>query len=161
MFHFGFSYVGLLYLLMLFIPNIIWTKNQPKDYGQYAEKENKLLQMLERIGEVLVCCCVLIFSDFNVRVDSIWCVWLLLSFSLMLLYEAYWIRYFRSEKNMSDFYRSILGIPVAGATLPVCAFFLLGVYGSNIFLIVSTLVLGIGHIGIHWNHYKEVRQCVK
>lgn len=161
MFHFGFSYVGLLYLLMLFIPNIIWTKNQPKDYEQYAEKENKLLQMLERIGEVLVCCCVLIFSDFNVRVDSIWCVWLLLSFSLMLLYEAYWIRYFRSEKNMSDFYRSILGIPVAGATLPVCAFFLLGVYGSNIFLIVSTLVLGIGHIGIHWNHYKEVRQCVK
>lgn len=161
MFHFGFSYVGLLYLLMLFIPNIIWTKNQPKDYGQYAEKENKLLQMLERIGEVLVCCCVLIFSDFNVRVDSIWCVWLLLSFSLMLLYEAYWIRYFRSEKNMSDFYRSILGIPVAGATLPVCAFFLLGVYGSNIFLIASTLVLGIGHIGIHWNHYKEIRQCVK
>lgn len=161
MFHFGFSYVGLLYLLMLFIPNIIWTKNQPKDYEQYAEKENKLLQMLERIGEVLVCCCVLIFSDFNVRVDSIWCVWLLLSFSLMLLYEAYWIRYFRSEKNMSDFYRSIWGIPVAGATLPVCAFFLLGVYGSNIFLIVSTLVLGIGHIGIHWNHYKEVRQCVK
>lgn len=161
MFHFGFSYVGLLYLLMLFIPNIIWTKNQPKDYEQYAEKENKLLQMLERIGEVLVCCCVLIFSDFNVRVDSIWCVWLLLSFSLMLLYEAYWIRYFRSEKNMSDFYRSILGIPVAGATLPVCAFFLLGVYGSNIFLIASTLVLGIGHIGIHWNHYKEIRQCVK
>lgn len=161
MFHLGFSYVGLLYLLMLFIPNIIWTKNQPKDYGQYAEKENKLLQMLERIGEVLVCCCVLIFSDFNVRVDSIWCVWLLLSFSLMLLYEAYWIRYFRSEKNMSDFYRSILGIPVAGATLPVCAFFLLGVYGSNIFLIASTLVLGIGHIGIHWNHYKEIRQCVK
>lgn len=28
MFHFGFSYVGLIYLLMLFIPNIIWTKRR-------------------------------------------------------------------------------------------------------------------------------------
>lgn len=30
MFHFGFSYIGLIYLLMLFIPNIIWAKNQPR-----------------------------------------------------------------------------------------------------------------------------------
>ena len=26
MFHFGFSYIGLIWLLMLFVPNIIWTK---------------------------------------------------------------------------------------------------------------------------------------
>lgn len=157
MFHFGFSYVGLIYLLMLFIPNIIWAKNQPKDYEQYAKNENKFLQATERIGEVLVCCCALIFTDFNVRSNSIWCVWLLFSFALMLLYEVYWIGYFRSEKNMSDFYRSVCGIPVAGATLPVCAFFLLGIYGSNIFLIISTIILGIGHIGIHWEHYKEIK----
>lgn len=158
MFHFGFSYIGLIYLLMLFIPNIIWTKNQPKDYDKYAVNESKFLQILEKIGEVLVCCFVLIFSDFNVRFDSIWFLWLLFSFVLMILYEVYWIRYFRSEKSMSDFYRSICGIPVAGATLPVCAFFLLGVYGSNIFLIVATIILGIGHIGIHWRHYKEITE---
>ena len=37
--HFGFSYVGLIYLLMLFIPNIIWSKNQPIDYD--TTHENK------------------------------------------------------------------------------------------------------------------------
>lgn len=26
--HFGFSYVGLLFLVMLMVPNLIWTKNQ-------------------------------------------------------------------------------------------------------------------------------------
>ncbi len=160
MFHFGFSYVGLIYLLMLFIPNIIWAKNQPKGYEQYAQNENKFLQITERIGEALVCCCVLIFSDFNIRFSSMWCIWLLLSFMLMLLYEVYWIRYFRSEKNMSDFYRSICKIPVAGATLPVCAFFLLGVYGRNVFLIASTIILGIGHIGIHLGHYKNCRKVI-
>jgi len=156
MFQFGFSYVGLAYLLMLFIPNIIWTKNQPVDYGQYVKQENRLLQLFEKIGEVLVCCVVLIFKDFNVRFDSAWCVWLILSFVLMLLYEYYWIRYFKSKKQMSDFYTSVLGIPVAGATLPVCAFFLLGVYGCNAFLMIATIVLGIGHIGIHWQHYKSI-----
>lgn len=152
MFHFGFSYVGLIYLLMLFIPNIIWTKHKPKDYELYAQMENKVLQGLERVGEVLVCCFVLIFSDFNIRINSMWCIWLLISLMLMLLYEVYWIRYFRSEKNMSDFYRSICGVPVAGATLPVCAFFLLGIYGRNVFLLVSVMILGIGHIGIHLQH---------
>ena len=79
----------------------------------------------------------------------------------MVLYEIYWVRYFRSEKKMSDFYNSICGFPVAGATLPVCAFTLLGVYGGNVFLIVSTIVLGIGHIGIHVSHYKSISKDIK
>lgn len=156
MFHFGFSYVGLVYLLMLFLPNAIWAKHKPEGYEQEVKKENKVLQVLERIGEALSSCCVLIFSDFNVRLSSAWSVWLLASFLLMLLYEVYWVRYFRSERKLSDFYRGICGIPVAGATLPVCAFFLLGIYGSNVFLLASTILLGIGHIGIHLQHRKEV-----
>ena len=39
--HFGFSYVGLIFMIMLMVPNIIWAKNQPKGYT--AEKENKVL----------------------------------------------------------------------------------------------------------------------
>lgn len=153
--NFGFSYVGLIYLLMLFLPNLLWTKNQPKDYEKYAANENRALLLLERIGEVLVCCCALIFSDLNIGEPSARLVWLGASFLLMIGYEVYWVRYFRSEKTMRDFYASLLGIPVAGATLPVAAFFLLGVYGRNPFLIVSTVILGIGHIGIHLGHKKE------
>ena len=59
------------------------------------------------------------------------------------------------NKTMKDMYCSLFGIPVAGATLPVMAFLLLGIYGKNIFLIVSTIILGIGHIGIHLNHKRE------
>ena len=59
---------------------------------------------------------------------------------------------------MKDLYSSILGIPVAGATLPVLAFMLLAVYGKNIFLAAAVLILGIGHIGIHLMHRKEALQ---
>lgn len=154
--HFGFSYVGLVFLIMLFVPNIIWSKNQPEGYEQYADKENKVLLLLERTGEVLVSTLCLIFSDFNIRISG-WSVFLVIAFAIMILYEIYWIRYFKSEKTMADMYSSILGIPVAGATLPVLAFFLLGVYGKNIPMMIATVILGIGHIGIHLQHKNQIK----
>ncbi len=154
--HFGFSYIGLIFLLMLIIPNIIWSKNKPKNYDKYVKKENKILLIFERIGEMLVTCTSLIFSDFNINKISNWSSILLIAFILMILYEIYWIRYFESSKTMRDMYISLLGIPVAGATLPIIAFLLLGIYGKNVFLITSTIILGIGHIGIHLNHKKEL-----
>ncbi len=154
--NFGFSYVGLIFLLMLMIPNIIWSKNQPKDYDKYVKNENKGLLIFEKIGEAGNTFLVLIFSDFNINNISYWSLFLLVAFIFMILYEIYWIRYFRSNKTMKDMYSSIIGIPVAGATLPVLAFLLLGVYGKNIFLIISAILLGIGHIGIHMNHKKEI-----
>ena len=154
--NFGFSYIGLIFLLMLMIPNIIWSKNKPKEYDKYVKNENKVLLLFERIGEMLVTCLSLIFSNFNINKISSWTIILLIAFIIMILYEIYWIRYFKSNKTMKDMYSSLLGIPVAGATLPVFAFFLLGIYGKNIFLIIATIILGIGHIGIHLNHKKEV-----
>ncbi len=155
--HFGFSYIGLIFLLMLMVPNIIWSKNKPQDYDKYVKNENKILLLFERIGEMLVTCLSLIFSDFNIHKISNRSLILLIAFMIMVLYEIYWIRYFKSQKAMQDMYSSLLGIPVAGATLPVIAFLLLGLYGKNLFLIISTLILGIGHIGIHLNHRKELK----
>ena len=156
--HLGFSYVGLIFLVMLFGPNLLWTKNKPKDYDKYAANENKVLALLERTGEAAVTCLVLIFSDFNLRLPSVWMIWLLLACILMALYEVYWIRYFCSSKTMQDFYSSLLGIPVAGASLPVMGFLCLGIYGKNIFLIVAVIVLAVGHIGIHLAHRKELNK---
>ena len=155
MIEFGFSYVGLIFLVMLFVPNIIWAKNKPQDYDKYASNENKILLGFERTGEILTTILSLIFKTNNIRMHSVWMVWLAAAFILMVIYEIYWIRYFRSSKTMKDMYSSCFGIRLAGATCPVLAFLFLGIYGSNIFLIVSSIVLGIGHIGIHYNHETE------
>lgn len=154
--HFGFSYTGACMLLMLFVPNLIWTKNKPSGYDRYAGQENKFLLAFERIGEISVSVLCVIFSDFNP--GALWprSLWLVGAFLLMILYEIFWIRYFRSSKTMQDFYSSFLGIPVAGATLPVLAFFLLAIYGKNIVLGAAVVLLGIGHIGIHLGHRHEL-----
>lgn len=112
--HFGFSYIGLIFLILLMAPNLLWTQNKPADYDKYVVNENKILLILERIGEVAVSCLALVFSDFNIHGISAWGIWLL------------------------------------------AAFFLLGIYGRNPFLIMAVMILGIGHIGIHLEHRKEI-----
>ena len=152
--NFGFSFVGLIFLIMLFVPNIIWAKNKPIDYEIYSKNENKTLSLIEKIGQVSVVCFSLIFVD-NIN-PTPWLLVLILAFILMILYEVYWIKYFRGPKRMVDMYSSFLGIPVAGATLPVLAFLLLGIYKINFFLIISALILAVGHIGIHLDYERQL-----
>ena len=151
---FGFSYVGLIFLLMLTVPNIIWTKKLPEGYD--ASGENRVLVAFERVGQVLVTVFALIFSDYNPRGFSLWTLWLIAAAAIMVLYEIWWIRYFRSGRALADFYSGILGVPVAGATLPVLAFLLLGIYGKVLLLVAAVVILGIGHIGIHLGHRKNI-----
>ena len=147
---FGFSYVGLIYLLMLTVPNLIWIKSQPQNYT--AENENKLLVFCERVGQVIVAVTVLIFSGFNLKPLTPWSIWLIVSFAFMVMYECWWACYFKSQRKLKDFYRSFLGVPVAGASLPVAGFLLLAIYGKNLILTAGVILLGIGHIGIHLQH---------
>ena len=84
-----------------------------------------------------------------------WSWWLAGAAVLMMLYEGWWVRYFRSPRTMADFTAGLLGVPVAGASLPVAAFFLLGIYGRVWWLLPGVLILGIGHIGIHLGHRRE------
>lgn len=150
----GFSYIGLIFLFMLFIPNSIWLRGKPQGYT--ADKENKMLLFFERAGEVLTCCCSLVFSDFNIRKWTPWSLWLIAAFVFMIMYEIWWVRYFRSERKLSDFYSDFFFIPLAGATLPVIAFFMLGIYGKVGCMLIATFILGIGHIGIHIQHRKSI-----
>lgn len=153
--NFGFSYIGLIYLLMLWIPNTMWSKQLPMGYD--SSGENKILLVFERIGQVLCTASILFFTDFNPKIFEPWTAWFIASAVIMFLYEVNWVCYFRSEKTASDFYRSFFGIPTPGATLPVVAFLLLGIYGKVIWLIISAIIFGIGHIGIHLQHIKNLK----
>lgn len=153
--HFGFSYVGFVFMLMLIVPNLRWAKYQPEEYN--FKNENKVLLVFERVGQVGVTGAALVFSDFNIQGWSGWSIWLIAAFVLMILYECWWIQYFKSNRKWEDFYSNFYGIPVAGAIFPVVAFFFLGLYGRVIWLIVSAIIFGIGHIGIHLQHRREMQ----
>ena len=153
---FGFSYVGAIFLLCLLVPNLLWTRCRPRDYDPSVESRSLLA--LERTGQVWVTCAALVFQDFNLRPWTPWSWWLIGAAALMVLYELWWLRYFRSEHTMADFTSGLPGVPVAGAALPVAAFFLLGIYGRAVWMLPGVTVLGIGHIGIHLRHRREIRK---
>ena len=50
----GFSYIGLIWLIMLLVPNFLWMKNKPKDYEEYVHHENKVLLFLSVQGSLLL-----------------------------------------------------------------------------------------------------------
>ncbi|GAA2006379.1 hypothetical protein [Microbacterium ulmi] len=155
--HVGFSWVGLAFLLALFVPNIVWaTVARPSGYS--AGGESRLLVALERVGQVATTASALVFDDTNLSPWSPWSLWLAAATALMIAYEVGWARYFRSGRTAGDFYRPLWGVPVPLATLPCAAFVLLGVYGMLIPLIVSALVLSVGHIGIHLGHRATMRR---
>ena len=152
----GISAVGIVFLLMLFIPNIIWSKKQPEGYEESAKRENKGLLALERAGEALVSVLVLTDRRLDRFALSPRLGYIIFALMLMIIYELYWIKYFRSSRTLADMYSDYCGFPLAGASLPVFAVFLLGVYACNAFLIAAAIILGIGHIGIHFMHKKEL-----
>jgi len=147
---FGLSYVGIAYLVALWVPNIVWARQRPTWHDPSGE--NRMLAVFERVGQVLCTGAILVFDNTNPHAVEPWLGWFAASVALMILYLGFWARYFTGTRTQSDFYRPLLGIPAPGATLPVAAFLLLGVYGRLIWLIAASVILGVGHIGIHVGH---------
>jgi len=130
-------------------------QKKPAGYAQISQNENEILLVFERVGQMLVAVLTLIFSNYNPTEFVAWTAWLIVASILMLVYEIAWVRYF-CNPTLKNFYGSLLFIPVPLASLPIFAFLSLGVYGKVIWLIASTVILGIGHIGIHIQHYKTI-----
>jgi hypothetical protein len=81
-----------------------------KPEGYETDSENRVLLVLERVGEVPTVAAALVFPDTNLRSWSPWSWWLVAAVALMIVYEAGWIRYFASPRTMLDFYRSLGGV---------------------------------------------------
>ena len=152
---FGFSIVGVVFLAMLFIPNIRWAKNQPLGYDELSRRENKTLLMFERVGQVLATTSAVVFvcpRGFSFP----WFLWLIAAFLLMLLYEVAWARYFKGGERLDGMYQPLGPIPVPIASLPVAALVLLGIWYQSPITVIAAIILGIGHIGIHLEHLREL-----
>ncbi len=154
---FGFSIVGIVFLAMLFIPNIIWSRNIPEHYDELSAKESRVLLLFERIGQVAATCTAVVFVC-PYGFSAPWCLWLIASAVLIALYEFAWVRYFRNGSQLNLLYAPLGPIPIPIATLPVAAFFLLGIWYLSPCTIASAIVLGIGHIGIHRAHEREIAE---
>lgn len=154
---FGFSYIGLIFLCCLSIPNILWAAFFRSTDGA-LQREYRGLLVLERVGQVGTTVCLLIFVDYTPRGFNLHLFWLLLAALLMIIYLLCWVRYFRGPHIAYDFYRPFWCIPLPLATLPVAAALCLAIYGRVGALAICVIMLGIGHIGIHAQHWLAIKK---
>ena len=85
-----------------------------------------------------------------------WLLWLMAAFLLMLLYEVAWVRYFRGGERLDGMYQPLGPISVPIASLPVAALALLGIWYQSPITVIAAMILGVGHIGIHLEHLREL-----
>lgn len=153
----GFSWIGLVFLLMLFIPNILWARDAPPEFRHLSAAEPTSLVVFERVGQILACVTLLYTKSLQPRGFSAQSVLLVAALVLMILYELFWVRYFTGPRTAETFYRPFGGIPLPGAILPVAAMVCLGFYAGSPWIVVAAIILGIGHIGIHALHAVSLR----
>jgi hypothetical protein len=146
----GFSWVGAAYLAALFIPNLIWARHKPEGYS--AGGEPWALVLLERVGQVGTTVFVL-FGDITFQG---WNPWFVISLLFLALYEAWWGRYFSGKPTLGRMYGRFLGFPSPGAVLPVLSFLCLAISAKEPILVACVCILGVGHIGIHLKHWREL-----
>lgn len=165
----GLSATGIVFLLMLLLPKLLRAGGrQPRGYREDGVYENWLLRRFERAGQFALSSLLPFFVATEPRIkklpEGVFFEYKILlwgtAFFLMFLYEGHWLRYFFSRRTVADFYRSLAGFPLAGATLPVLALFLLSLYSCNLLLLAASLIFGVGHIGIHLQHYRAMKPAV-
>lgn len=153
---FGFSWLGVAFVVALFLPNIIWAKNRPRNADPQWGQSSVALG-LERLGQILVCAAAITCARLQLGTwrSASWMI--VAAAALMVAYEVWWARYFKEHRNDPGFYSGFIYIPVSGAFLSLGSFLLLGIFAQDLLLIASVGVLAIGRAGVDQAHKKEQR----
>ena len=131
-------------LLAVFFPPV-HVKGEPKITQL---KAIKVLTIFERIGQA-GCFMTPFFYALTVHSNAQAAAAIIMAGALGIYYWG-WARYLVLGRSEHLFYRSILGIPVPMAVMPVLYFLLASLLLGSVWLLMASILLGIGHLSISW-----------
>lgn len=149
----GFSYIGMVIVILILPPSIIFTiKFPPKNQPISNAKVGLIFTILEKTGQAL-CLAILIMSEDNFK-EAQFNIFMPLMSSCIAIYYCLWFRYIRGGQEFSLLSKPLFFIPVPLAIFPVCAFGFAALWIESFWLLMSTLILAIGHITVSWQSIK-------
>lgn len=152
---FGFSWLGVAFVVTLFVPDIVWARNRPG--GPEPQATSSMALGLERLGQILVCAALITCEPLQIGAFDP-ASWLVVgAAALMAAYEVWWAKYFRKHRNEPGFFGGSLYIPIGGALLSITSLLLLGIYARDLLSIAAVAVLGIGRVAVDQEHRKQAR----
>jgi hypothetical protein len=144
-------YLGWLVSFLVLLPNIIFlmflpAKSSPKPQRSPKSSVTKLMEYLERIGQVGVFAIPFIYqTSIQTLLQKIS---LLVMILFLLIYYTGWLRFFLKGRQYVLLYSPLRGLPLPLVVSPIAYFLAASVFLSSWFLGTFTVVLAIGHIYI-------------
>lgn len=152
--------LGGIIAVVILLPNLLVVLFPPKlklaNVSARVDGLSQVMNIFERVGQIgsftipffyqLKCSTIL---------DT---TMLIIMSSALILYYAGWIRYFVKGRNEGLFYKSMLGIPLPMAIMPIIYFISASVLLSSGWLLISAILLGAGHITVSWQHSRSIDQ---
>lgn len=152
----GFSVIGTLIAIAIFIPNLLIIKFPPNNAPKDLKDVGVIFTILERVGQV-GCIVILVISreNFEKLTIDIWAVFMGLC---IIIYYFLWTRYVVKGQEYKLLWKPLGFIPIPMAVFPVGAFLFAAALGKSIWLGILVIFLGIGHFANSWHSYKELKK---
>lgn len=148
----GFSIIGLLIAIFIFLPNVLFIIFPPKNVPVGLKDAGIIFTVLERIGQA-GCLVILVMSKENYQ-NVIINSWFVLMALCVIAYYCLWIRYVVEGHYFSFAFKPFLLLPIPMAIFPVLAFGLAALWGKSIYLGIAVIILAIGHFVNSWHTYE-------
>lgn len=154
----GFSIIGTIIAIAIFIPNLLMIKFPPNKAPKDLKDAGIIFTVLERIGQV-GCILILVISKNNFERLTI-NIWTVFMGSCLLIYYFLWARYVVKGQEYKLLWEPLSFIPIPMAVFPVGAFLFAAILGKSIWLSILVVFLGIGHFANSWHSYKELKRII-
>ena len=146
---------SLIITILVLIPNLFFSLKKPVNKPSNLPKEPLLLTIIENIGRYGVFIIPLFYEmDVSGVLEK---VAIAAMASMLLIYYACWIRYFRNGSDFKWMFLPFMKIPIPLATSPVIFFMLSSIILHSIPMLIFSILLTTGHIPISWQQYKHIK----
>lgn len=153
----GISLVGFFIAAIFMMPSIFFvTKFPPKNKPEGLKEPARLLILMERTGQI-GCVFFLVFSNAYFK-SAKFNLFFWMMFLLIVLYYILWCYYLLRDCEYVILIKPILFVPIPGVLLSVFAIACCSFWIGNVYLGVSAAIFALGHIGIYWDQYKQVKE---
>jgi len=149
--------LGFMLLCAVMLPNIAFLIWKPVDQKPVKSSIWDILEHIGRIASMIFLCFDLgkpylstVFAS-----KGLFIAWVISTSLITGLYIGIWMRYFLCGRTVELCYKSFF-IPMPLVILPVLDFLITGILGANLALIISSILLGIGHIMVSLSTKKQL-----
>ena len=136
---------GLIIMLIILIPNIIYAFSGKQIKNNYKNKALNILEQIGRYGTMVLMIFNIGLPEFGFWAKSGFVIWVIFIPALILLYLIVWVLYFKIPKKASTWF-------ILLAIIPGVIFILHGILLRHVLLCIFGAVFSAAHIVITYKN---------